>query len=148
MNGLALQAGYDVVVVGARAAGAATAMLLTRMGHSVVVVDRADLPSDTISTHQIARTGVVALRRWGLLDQVLASGAPALRQVTFHAEGECATRTVKGGAAEASKDYRSSIGRVAAPSESPKCRTFPTLIKSLIVPATSSIGTLGSTRCW
>ena len=65
------------------------------MGHNVVVVDRADLPSDTISTHQIARTGVVALRRWGLLDQVLASGAPALRQVTFHAEGECTTRTVK-----------------------------------------------------
>jgi 2-polyprenyl-6-methoxyphenol hydroxylase-like FAD-dependent oxidoreductase len=95
MNGLALQAGYDVVVVGARAAGAATALLLARLGHDVVVVDRADLPSDTISTHQIARTGVVALRRWGLLDRVLASGAPALRQVTFHAEGESATRTVK-----------------------------------------------------
>jgi glycine/D-amino acid oxidase-like deaminating enzyme len=30
---------HDVVIVGARAAGAATAMLLARLGHDVVVVD-------------------------------------------------------------------------------------------------------------
>ena len=78
---------HDVVIVGARVAGAATAMLLARLGHDVVMVDRADLPSDTISTHQIARTGVVALHRWGLLDEVLASGAPALRAGDVHADG-------------------------------------------------------------
>ena len=70
-------------------------MLLARLGHDVVVVDRADLPSDTISTHQIARTGVVALRRWGLLDDVIASGAPAIRQVAFTTDAETITRTVK-----------------------------------------------------
>jgi flavin-dependent dehydrogenase len=75
---------HDVAVVGARAAGAAVALLLARMGHDVVVLDRALLPSDTLSTHSIARSGVVQLHRWGLLDQVLASGAPAIRQVTFH----------------------------------------------------------------
>ena len=75
---------HDVVIVGARVAGAATAMLLARLGHDVVMVDRADCPSDTISTHQIARPGSSQLHRWGLLDDVLASGAPALRQVTFH----------------------------------------------------------------
>jgi 2-polyprenyl-6-methoxyphenol hydroxylase-like FAD-dependent oxidoreductase len=85
----------DVVVVGARAAGAATALLLARLGHRVVVVDRAALPSDTVSTHQVSRTGVVALRRWGLLDEVLASGAPALRQVTFTDPGGSITRQVK-----------------------------------------------------
>jgi 2-polyprenyl-6-methoxyphenol hydroxylase-like FAD-dependent oxidoreductase len=89
------RARHDVVVVGARAAGAATALLLARLGHDVVMVDRADLPSDTISTHQIARTGVVALHRWGLLESVLASGAPAIRQVTFHSEGESTTRMIK-----------------------------------------------------
>ena len=47
----------DVVVVGARCAGAATAMLLARQGHRVVVVDRATFPSDTLSTHAIARGG-------------------------------------------------------------------------------------------
>ena len=86
---------HDVVVVGARAAGAATAMLLARLGHDVVVVDRASFPSDTLSTHSIARRGVVQLHRWGLLDAVLASGAPAIRQVTFNAAGESVTRTIK-----------------------------------------------------
>ena len=38
---------------------------------------------------------------------------------------------------------------VCAPaSESPKCFTFPCRIRSFTVPATSSIGTVGSTRCW
>ena len=86
---------HDVVVVGARAAGAATALLLGRLGHDVVLVDRAVFPADTVSTHQIARPGVVLLHRWGLLDAVLASGAPAIRRVTFTADGESVTRTVK-----------------------------------------------------
>src|SRR5215471_13318530 len=86
---------HDVVIVGARVAGAATAMLLARLGHDVVAVDQASFPSDTVSTHAIARSGVVQLRRWGLLDPVLASGAPAIRQVTFHAGGESVTRTIK-----------------------------------------------------
>jgi 2-polyprenyl-6-methoxyphenol hydroxylase-like FAD-dependent oxidoreductase len=58
---------HDVVVVGARAAGAATALLLARLGHDVVLVDRARFPSDALSTHQLSRPGVVQLRRWGLL---------------------------------------------------------------------------------
>jgi 2-polyprenyl-6-methoxyphenol hydroxylase-like FAD-dependent oxidoreductase len=86
---------HDVVIVGARAAGAATALLLSRLGHDVVLVDRTIFPADTLSTHQIARAGVVQLHRWGLLPAVLASGAPAIRQVTFTAAGESVTRTVK-----------------------------------------------------
>jgi flavin-dependent dehydrogenase len=86
---------HDVVVVGARVAGSATAMLLARLGHDVVVVDQATFPSDTTSTHSIARSGVVQLRRWGLLDEVLDSGAPAIRQVTFNADGASLTRTIK-----------------------------------------------------
>jgi flavin-dependent dehydrogenase len=86
---------HDVVVVGGRVAGSATAMLLARLGRDVVVVDQASFPSDTVSTHSIARSGVVQLHRWGLLDEVLASGAPAIRQVTFNASGESFTRTIK-----------------------------------------------------
>ena len=86
---------YDVAVVGARAAGAATALLLARMGHDVLLLDAAFFPSDTISTHQLARPGVVQLDRWGLLADVLASGAPAIRDVSFTADGETARRTVK-----------------------------------------------------
>jgi 2-polyprenyl-6-methoxyphenol hydroxylase-like FAD-dependent oxidoreductase len=71
---------HDVVVVGARAAGSATALLLARMGHDVAVLERAQFPSDTLSTHSVWRSGVVQLSRWGLLDRVLASGTPAIRQ--------------------------------------------------------------------
>jgi len=86
---------HDVVIVGARVAGSATAMLLARLGHDVAVVDQASFPSDTVSTHSIARSGVVQLRRWGLLDAVLDSGAPAIRQVTFNAGGESISRPIK-----------------------------------------------------
>ena len=65
---------HDVVVVGARAAGAATALLLARLGHDVVLLDRAVFPADTISTHQIARTGVVAAAPLGA-----ARGGPGQR---------------------------------------------------------------------
>ena len=84
----------DVVIVGARVAGAATALLLARLGHEVLVLDRASMPSDTLSTHQIARTGVLALRRWGVLDAVVASGTPLLRDITFHADSSV-TRPIK-----------------------------------------------------
>ena len=86
----------EVLVVGARCAGAATAMLLARQGHDVVVVDRATFPSDTLSTHAIARGGVVQLARWDLLGTVAASGAPKIRTVTFHVgAGPTLTKTIK-----------------------------------------------------
>ena len=85
----------DVVVVGARCAGAVTAMLLGRLGYRVSVVERGRVPSDTLSTHGIGRGGVVQLAKWGLLDQVLASGAPAIRRVLFRAGEAEEIRTVK-----------------------------------------------------
>src|SRR5215471_11655634 len=74
---------YDVIVVGTRAAGASTAMLLARNGYKVLAVDRAEFPSDTLSTHQVQLPGVALLKRWGLLEGVEASNAPAARHVRF-----------------------------------------------------------------
>ncbi len=51
-------------------------MLLAQRGYRVLLVDRATFPSDTLSTHFIKPPGVAMLRRWGLLDQVVASGCP------------------------------------------------------------------------
>src|SRR4029079_11195817 len=45
-------------------ARAATALLLARAGHDVLLLDRATLPRDTTSTHALARGGVVQLHRW------------------------------------------------------------------------------------
>jgi flavin-dependent dehydrogenase len=86
---------HDVVVVGARCAGAATAMLLAAAGHDVALVDRCEFPSDTLSTHAIARSGVVQLHRWRLLQDVLDGGAPPIRKVAFHSGGLSITREVK-----------------------------------------------------
>jgi len=75
---------WDVVVVGARVAGAATAMLLAREGLRVLCVDRSRYGSDTLSTHALMRGGVLQLQRWGLLGPLLASGTPPVRRTVFH----------------------------------------------------------------
>jgi flavin-dependent dehydrogenase len=74
---------YDAIVVGARAAGAATAMLLARAGLQVLVVDRSRYGTDTLSTHALMRGGILQLHRWGLLDRVVAAGTPPIRRTTF-----------------------------------------------------------------
>ena len=58
---------YDVIVIGARCAGAGTAMLLARRGLQVLAVDRDRYGTDTLSTHALMRGGVLQLHRWGLL---------------------------------------------------------------------------------
>jgi flavin-dependent dehydrogenase len=75
--------GYDAIVVGARCAGSPTAMLLARRGYQVLVVDRAAFPSDTLSTHVVHAPGVAALDRWGLVDQVVATGCPPIEGYSF-----------------------------------------------------------------
>ena len=85
MNGLdRVDAGYDVVVVGARAGGAATAMLLARRGLRVLAVDRGAYGTDTLSTHALMRAGVLQLARWGLLQRIEAEGTPRVRRTVFH----------------------------------------------------------------
>lgn len=69
---------YDAIVIGARVAGAPTAMLLARRGYRVLATDRATFPSDTLSTHIIHAPGVAALNRWGLLDRLAATGCPPI----------------------------------------------------------------------
>jgi flavin-dependent dehydrogenase len=67
---------YDVIVVGARCAGATTAMLLARAGLDVLLVDRAELPSDLPHGHFIHRHGPQRLAGWGLLEQIVGTNCP------------------------------------------------------------------------
>ena len=76
---------YDAIVVGARCAGAPTAMLLARAGHRVLLVDRTTFPSDIMSTHYIHQPGVARLSRWGLLDAVLATNCPPIERIRLDA---------------------------------------------------------------
>src|ERR1700730_9884675 len=69
---------FDVVVVGARCAGSPLATFLQRAGLKVCVVDQAQFPSDTLSTHMFQVGGIEVLNRLGVLETVLASGAPPI----------------------------------------------------------------------
>ena len=86
---------YDVVIAGARCAGASTAMLLARQGLQVLVVDPTSRGSDTLSTHALMRGGVLQLHRWGVLDAVRAAETPTIRTTTFHYGDEAVEVSIK-----------------------------------------------------
>lgn len=68
----------DVVVVGARCAGSATAIALASHGLRVIVLDKARFPSDTLSTHLLWPAGLAELQALGVLDAVNSLSAPPL----------------------------------------------------------------------
>jgi 2-polyprenyl-6-methoxyphenol hydroxylase-like FAD-dependent oxidoreductase len=86
---------WDVVIVGARLAGASTAMLLARAGLRVLCLDRARYGSDTLSTHALMRAGTLQLQRWGVLDAVIEAGTPAVRSTAFHYGDEVVSVSIK-----------------------------------------------------
>jgi flavin-dependent dehydrogenase len=76
---VAAPAEVDVLIVGARVAGSILAALLGATGRRVLVVDRATFPSATLSTHFFRGSGCAGvLRTLGVLEEVLATGAPPL----------------------------------------------------------------------
>ena len=77
----------DVVVVGARCAGAAASIALARAGRRVLVVDRAGFPSDTLSTHLNFPSAVAEMQRLGALERIRRSGAPECREGMVAADG-------------------------------------------------------------
>jgi menaquinone-9 beta-reductase len=70
---------FDVIVVGARCAGAPLATMLARDGLRVCLLDKDSFPSDTPSTHGIQPAGVQVLERLGVLDSLLELAPPILR---------------------------------------------------------------------
>jgi flavin-dependent dehydrogenase len=72
---------YDAIVVGARCAGSPTAMLLARKGYRVLLVDRITFPSDTFRNHALLQPALLKLKRWGLLDEVIATNCPPIREI-------------------------------------------------------------------
>ena len=77
----------EAVVVGAGPSGATTALLLARRGREVLLVDRARFPRDKACGEGVMPPGVAALRRLGLYERVVASGARPLRGVTYQQRG-------------------------------------------------------------
>ena len=69
---------YDAIIIGARCAGAVTAMLLARRGHRVLLVERGVIPSDVHQGHFIHNQGPKRLADWGLLEKVVATNCPPI----------------------------------------------------------------------
>lgn len=96
MNSLSgLQPRYDAVVIGARCAGAATALLLARSGAKVLLVVRQAYGSDTMSTHALMRGAVVQLNRWGLVPELIAAATPPICTTTFQYGAEAIRVAIK-----------------------------------------------------
>jgi flavin-dependent dehydrogenase len=85
----------DAVIVGARCAGAATALLLARAGARVVVLDRGRYGTDTLSTHALMRGAVLQLHRWGVLPAIVEQGTPKVTATTFSYAHEDVTVSIE-----------------------------------------------------
>jgi 2-polyprenyl-6-methoxyphenol hydroxylase-like FAD-dependent oxidoreductase len=70
---------FDVIVVGARCAGAPLATMLARAGLRVCLLDKDRFPSDTLSTNGIQPSGVQVLERLGVLESLLEIAPPMVR---------------------------------------------------------------------
>ncbi len=70
-------------------------MLLARRGLRTLLLDRGEPTTDPLSTHALLRGGVLQLKRWGLLDDVIAAGTPAVRRSTFRYGDEVAVVSVR-----------------------------------------------------
>jgi len=70
---------YDVVIVGARVAGASLAILLGKQGKKVLLIDKATFPSDTLSTHHLSHTQY--LKALGVLERVESKGLRRLERM-------------------------------------------------------------------
>lgn len=78
---------FDIVVVGARCAGAALSTFLARSGARVLMVDRSPLPSDQIlSTHNVHPPGMDILDELGIGNAVRAE-APPTRTIRLRKNG-------------------------------------------------------------
>jgi len=86
---------HDVIVVGASAAGAATALLLARGGLRTLVVAGVNPGAQPPPGHALMRGGVLQLSRWGLLERVVAAGTPAVKRTTLRYGDEVVVITFK-----------------------------------------------------
>lgn len=76
----------DVIVIGARCAGSPLAALLARDGIGVTVLERAEFPRDTLSSHLFEADALAFLDRLGVLDGLRATGAPLVMRTDTRIE--------------------------------------------------------------
>lgn len=78
---------HDVIVIGARCAGSPTAMLFAQQGYRVLLLEKANFPQDTLSSHYIHMQGMSLLNRWGLLDKLRDAGCRKITKQSYTGPG-------------------------------------------------------------
>ncbi len=73
---------YDVIVVGAGAAGCSLALLLARRGYDILVLERDAVPRDAPQIDNLGPADVFLLERWGLAGELRATGCPPAARTT------------------------------------------------------------------
>jgi 2-polyprenyl-6-methoxyphenol hydroxylase-like FAD-dependent oxidoreductase len=63
--------------------GFSDGVLLARKGYRVLLTDRANFPSDTMSSHVVQPLAAAAVSRWGLLDRLVATSCPAIETYAY-----------------------------------------------------------------
>jgi flavin-dependent dehydrogenase len=74
---------YDAIIVGARVAGATTALLLAERGYSILLLDKDRFPSAVLSTHVFFTDSLNVFEQIGVLDEVLQIDTPRLTRMHF-----------------------------------------------------------------
>ena len=77
---------YDIIIVGARVAGSILATRLGQYGFRILLLEKADFPSDTLSTSFFRAPTLRILEKVGVLEEV-SSAAPPLRTVWNNIDG-------------------------------------------------------------
>jgi 2-polyprenyl-6-methoxyphenol hydroxylase-like FAD-dependent oxidoreductase len=78
---------WDVIVVGARCAGAAIAIRFARSGRSVLMVDKTRPGAETLSSHVLVAPAIGRFKDLGLLKEVCGLGAPPVHTFLVEYEG-------------------------------------------------------------
>lgn len=79
---------WDVIVVGARCAGATIALRFARSGRSVLMLDKVTPASHVLSTHILVTPALMSLDSLGLLESVEATGAPPMHTLLQESDGD------------------------------------------------------------
>jgi 2-polyprenyl-6-methoxyphenol hydroxylase-like FAD-dependent oxidoreductase len=88
------QMDYDIIIVGARVAGSVLAALLGEQGHRVLLLDKAQFPSDTLSTHFFRAPALRVFERLGVLEEVKSAALP-LTTLWNYIDGHVISEPVK-----------------------------------------------------
>src|SRR5262245_17075332 len=77
---------YDIIIVGARVAGAVLATRMAQLGYRVLLLDKASFPSDTLSTSFFRVPALRVFEKIGVLEEV-KSAAPPMETLCNYIDG-------------------------------------------------------------